>query len=61
MLLLSRKCQEVIVITPKGFESPIKVTVIEIRGGSVKLGFEADPAIPIHRDKGGHAPVPLLL
>jgi carbon storage regulator CsrA len=27
----------------------IKVTVLEIVGGQVKLGFEADRSVPIHR------------
>jgi carbon storage regulator len=27
----------------------VRVTVLGIRGGSVRLGFEADDGIPIHR------------
>ena len=29
----------------------LKVTVLEIRGGKVKLGFEADPNIPVQRSE----------
>ncbi len=44
MLVLSRKKDERIVI---GHE--IEVVVLEIRGGCVKLGFNAPQAVPIHR------------
>jgi len=27
----------------------LKVTVLDIRGGRVKLGFEADADVPVHR------------
>jgi carbon storage regulator CsrA len=50
MLLLSRKRQELIVIGGGGgLKSEVRVRVLEIREGSVKLGFEADPGVPIHR------------
>jgi carbon storage regulator CsrA len=29
----------------------LKVTVLEIRPGSVKLGFEADAKVPVHRSE----------
>jgi Carbon storage regulator (could also regulate swarming and quorum sensing) len=32
-----------------GFEHLLKVTVLEIRGASVKLGFEVDNVVPVHR------------
>ena len=32
-----------------GFEQMLKVTVLQISGAKVCLGFEADPAVPIHR------------
>jgi carbon storage regulator len=44
MLVLSRKSGEEIVV-----DNDITVTVIEIRGGRVKLGFEGPSEIPIHR------------
>jgi carbon storage regulator CsrA len=50
MLVLSRKLQESVVVG-KGdvFEPLLKVTVLEIRGGRVRLGFEVDAAFPVHR------------
>jgi carbon storage regulator CsrA len=32
-----------------GLREVLKVTVLEIRGSSVKLGFEADPGISVQR------------
>jgi carbon storage regulator CsrA len=35
-----------------GFNSPeraIKVTVLEIKGGNVRLGFEVNQDVPVHR------------
>jgi len=32
-----------------GLERLLKVTVLEIAGGKVKLGFEVDADIPVHR------------
>jgi carbon storage regulator CsrA len=50
MLVLSRKCQEVVVVGgPVGFEPLLKVTVVEINGGTVRLGFEAQANVPVHR------------
>ncbi len=50
MLVLSRKTRESVVVGGENnFERLLKVTVLDIRGGSVKLGFEADPAVPVHR------------
>ena len=31
------------------FERMLKVTVLEIRSGKVKLGFEVDTEVPVHR------------
>jgi carbon storage regulator CsrA len=64
MLVLSRKSQESVVVGGSaGFERMLKVTVLEIRGGCVRLGFEADADIPVHRWEvwerirtGNHAP-----
>ena len=44
MLVLSRKKNERIII-----HDNIIVTVIEIRGDKVRLGFEAPKDVPIHR------------
>ena len=50
MLVLSRKHREAVVVgVGGGLERMLKVTVLEIGGGRVKLGFEADSDIPVHR------------
>jgi len=50
MLVLSRKNRESVVIGgADGLHRLLRVTVLEIRGASVKLGFEADPGVPVHR------------
>ena len=50
MLVLSRKSQESVVVGGSGeFEHLLKVTVLEIDRGHVKLGFEVDAAVPVHR------------
>ena len=50
MLILSRKHQESVVVGGSpGFERMLKVTVLGINGSSVRLGFDADSDIPIHR------------
>ena len=32
-----------------GFQRLLKVTVLDIRGPNVKLGFEVDASVPVHR------------
>ena len=50
MLVLSRKSQESVVVSgPGALELLLKVTVLEIKNDRVRLGFEADAAIPVHR------------
>jgi carbon storage regulator CsrA len=50
MLVLSRRNQEAVVIGgSEGFHRLFKVKVLEIHGASVKLGFEVDPDVPVHR------------
>jgi carbon storage regulator CsrA len=50
MLVLSRKCKQMVIIGgAKGFEPTVTVTVLEIKGLAVRLGFEADAAVPVHR------------
>jgi carbon storage regulator CsrA len=50
MLVLSRKQQEAVVVGGSdGFERLLKVTVVGIRGQIVKLGFEIEGAVPVHR------------
>jgi carbon storage regulator CsrA len=50
MLVLSRKNQESVMVGGTGgFEPMLKVTVLEIKGRSVRLGFEVDAKVPVHR------------
>ena len=50
MLVLSRKNQEAVVVGGSaGFERMLKVTVLDIRVGCVRLGFEVDADVPVHR------------
>jgi carbon storage regulator len=50
MLVLSRKIQESVVVGgSEGFERLLTVTVLEILGGKVRLGFEVDKEVPVHR------------
>ena len=50
MLILSRKNRESVVVGGRGgLGRLLKVTVLEITGGKVKLGFEVDSDIPVHR------------
>jgi carbon storage regulator len=50
MLVLSRKSLEAVVVGGSGgFERLLKVTVLAIKGGSVRLGFEVDADVPVHR------------
>ena len=46
MLVLSRKKDEQLVIN-----GDVIVTVLEVRGRSVKLGIEAPPEVPVHREE----------
>ena len=52
MLVLSRKCQEsVIVGGADGFRRLLKITVLGINGSKVKLGFDVDADVPVHRSE----------
>ena len=48
MLVLSRRVGERLVIDAK-----ITFTVIEVRGGQIRLGIEAPKEIPVRREEGG--------
>lgn len=50
MLVLTRKLQESVVIASGDLSQPmLSITVIEIAGGKVRLGFQADLAVQVHR------------
>jgi carbon storage regulator len=50
MLVLTRKCQEVVVVGgADGLNVMLKVTVLGIENGKVRLGFEAPEDVPVHR------------
>jgi carbon storage regulator len=50
MLVLSRKTRESVVVGAEdGVHPLLKVTVLAIAGGKVKLGFEVDAHVPVHR------------
>ncbi|MBY0589630.1 carbon storage regulator [bacterium] len=50
MLVITRRQTEAVVVGRiEDSEQLLKVVVLEIRGGSVRLGFQADRAIPVHR------------
>lgn len=52
MLVLTRKNQESVVIGgADGFHRLLKVTVLEIARGRVRLGFDVDPGVPVHRSE----------
>jgi len=46
MLVLSRRIDESLFI-----EKDIKITVLEIKGGQVRLGITAPPSIKVHREE----------
>lgn len=50
MLTLDRQAQQRIVIIPPD-SGPVRVTVVWIEDGKVRLGFEADSDTRIHREE----------
>ena len=52
MLVLSRKNRESVVVGGEdGIHHLLRVTVLEIGVGKVKLGFEVDAAVPVFRQE----------
>jgi carbon storage regulator CsrA len=50
MLVLTRKLQESVVVGIADMSRPmLSITVVEIAGGKVRLGFQADTAVQVHR------------
>jgi carbon storage regulator CsrA len=55
MLVLTRKLQESVVVLTGDVSQPmLSITVVEIVGGKVRLGFQADSAVNIHRLETWH-------
>ena len=46
MLVLTRRCGESVTIGPD-----IRVVVLGVRSGQVRLGIEAPPAVAVHREE----------
>lgn len=46
MLILTRKIGESLII-----DGNIKVAVLGVKGGQVRIGVEADKSVPIHREE----------
>jgi len=52
MLVLARKSRESVVIAANhDSDELVRVTVIDVREGRVKLGFQANNAVAIHREE----------
>jgi carbon storage regulator len=52
MLVLTRKIQQSVVIASSAdLQELVRVTVVEICGGRVKLGFQANDDLTIHREE----------
>ena len=52
MLVLSRKTRESVIIGgADGLHRLLKITVLGIQGTKVKLGFDVDADIPVHRSE----------
>lgn len=50
MLVLTRKNQQSVVVgNSNGVDRLLKVTVLEIRAGRVRLGFDVPAEVPVHR------------
>jgi carbon storage regulator CsrA len=50
MLVLSRKHKESVMVGADA-GCPVRVTVLEIGQGRVRLGFEAQANVPVHREE----------
>ena len=50
MLILTRKCRQSVVVEDcGGAAQKLTITVLEIRGARVKLGFDVAGDVPVHR------------
>ena len=52
MLVLSRKSKESVVIgAADDMQELVRVTVLDVRGGTVKLGFAAEDDVAVYREE----------
>ena len=52
MMVLTRKRQESVVVGGSDTREPmLTVTVLDISGGKVRLGFEGNSNVPVHRSE----------
>ena len=52
MLVLARKNKESVVIgAAENMQELVRVTVLDVRGGTVKLGFAADNDVAVYREE----------
>jgi carbon storage regulator len=52
MLVLARKSKESVVIgAADDMQEMVRITVLEVRGGTVKIGFEADDDVAVYREE----------
>ena len=52
MLVLSRRCRESVVVGgANGAKQVLKVTVLGVSQGKVRLGFEVANDVPVHRSE----------
>lgn len=53
MLVLSRQEDETVIISvpPSDRWQRIEVKIVDVRGDKVRLGFEADESVTIHREE----------
>ena len=52
MLVLTRRSRESVVVgSASGLKPTLRVTVLDIRGGKVRLGFETADNVPVHRQE----------
>ncbi|MBP86471.1 MAG: carbon storage regulator [Planctomycetaceae bacterium] len=49
MLVLSRKCSERVVLNLNG--ETVTIEVLQIKGGRVRIGFDAPDQIAVHREE----------
>ncbi len=50
MLVLTRKSEESVVVGRSDSSDPmLTITVLEVKGGKVRLGFKGDSDVPVHR------------